>query len=125
LPREDAPKAVESELDAARRYLDAIAQSSVPSGVAVTGHAAFGPAGEVILEAGRIHNASAIVVATHGRSGLSRLVMGSVAEEVLRGTTIPLLIVRPTDAHVDRAQATAAVLGEPVTRGRNGRGENG
>jgi hypothetical protein len=31
---------------------------------------------------------------THGRSGVGRLVLGSVAESVLRGTTAPILIVR-------------------------------
>ena len=35
-----------------------------------------------------------IVMSTHGRSGLDRLVAGSVAERVLRGTTVPMLVVR-------------------------------
>jgi nucleotide-binding universal stress UspA family protein len=118
LQREDAPERVESELDAARRYLDAKAEGSVPPGIAITGYAAIGQAGDVILEAGRINNVSAIVLATHGRSGLPRLVMGSIAEDLLRRTTIPLLIIRPTHMHIDREQATPAVRGEPVTRGR-------
>src|SRR5690606_20300256 len=37
----------------------------------------------------------ALAIATHGRSGLSRLVLGSVAEEVLRATDRPLLLYRP------------------------------
>jgi hypothetical protein len=37
---------------------------------------------------------------THGRSGLGRLVLGSVAESVLRGTTTPILIVRSDAAPV-------------------------
>jgi hypothetical protein len=38
---------------------------------------------------------------THGRSGLGRLVLGSVAESVLRATTIPILIVRDDHAPLD------------------------
>jgi len=36
-----------------------------------------------------------IAMTTHGRTGLSRLLVGSVAEEVLRAVTIPLLLWRP------------------------------
>jgi nucleotide-binding universal stress UspA family protein len=38
--------------------------------------------------------ADLIVIGTHGRSGLSRLLLGSVAEEVVRGATVPVLLVR-------------------------------
>jgi len=38
--------------------------------------------------------ADLIVLGTHGRSGLSRLLLGSVAEEVVRGTPVPVLLVR-------------------------------
>jgi nucleotide-binding universal stress UspA family protein len=38
--------------------------------------------------------AELIVLGTHGRSGLSRLLLGSVAEGVVRGTNIPVLLVR-------------------------------
>ena len=37
-----------------------------------------------------------VAMATHGRTGLSRLVMGSVATEVLRRVTIPVMLVRPS-----------------------------
>jgi nucleotide-binding universal stress UspA family protein len=38
--------------------------------------------------------ADLIVIGTHGRSGLSRLLLGSVAEGVARGTSVPVLLVR-------------------------------
>jgi len=41
------------------------------------------------------------VMCTHGRSGLGRLVLGSVAESVLRGTTTPILVVRADRAPLD------------------------
>ena len=47
-----------------------------------------------ILDAARFHQADLIVMTTHGRSGLSRLVTGSVTEQVLRRARVPLLVVR-------------------------------
>ena len=41
--------------------------------------------------------ATMVAMATHGRSGLSRLVMGSVAEQVIRKSLVPVLVVRPDD----------------------------
>jgi nucleotide-binding universal stress UspA family protein len=42
----------------------------------------------------------AVAIATHGRSGLSRLIMGSVAEQVLRGAGCPVLLYRPRVARL-------------------------
>lgn len=47
-----------------------------------------------ILDAAKRHDADLIAMTTHGRSGVSRWVMGSVAEKVLRASTVPMLIVR-------------------------------
>jgi nucleotide-binding universal stress UspA family protein len=41
--------------------------------------------------------ASLIVMATHGRSGLSRAVMGSVADKVIRESNLPTLVMRPSE----------------------------
>ena len=46
-----------------------------------------------ILAAGKQVGADLVVMSTHGRSGLSRLVWGSVAERVLRHAEMPLLMV--------------------------------
>jgi nucleotide-binding universal stress UspA family protein len=48
-----------------------------------------------ILEQAATTDASLIAMATHGRSGWERLALGSVADKVLRGTTVPLLLLRP------------------------------
>jgi hypothetical protein len=45
-----------------------------------------------------------IALATHGRSGLSRLVLGSVTEYLLETTKLPLLIVRPVELKRMRAK---------------------
>ena len=38
-----------------------------------------------------------IAIETHGRGGLSRLLLGSVADKVIRGSKLPILIHRPTE----------------------------
>ena len=53
-------------------------------------------------------------MSTHGRSGLGRLVMGSVAESVLRSTTTPILLVRSPQAPVASVSAAAAQPGIAV-----------
>lgn len=49
---------------------------------------------DVIVKQARKWRADLIVIGTHGRRGVSRLVMGSDAEGVVRETTVPVLLVR-------------------------------
>jgi len=55
----------------------------------------YGPPAEAIVEAARFRRADLIVMSSHGRSGLGRLVLGSVAETVLRASSVPILLIRP------------------------------
>lgn len=55
---------------------------------------AVGRTGEMILEAAAEYGADHIVVGTHGRSRLQELFLGSVAEELVRTSTIPVTTVR-------------------------------
>jgi nucleotide-binding universal stress UspA family protein len=54
-----------------------------------------GYAAETIVDAAREIGADAIVIGTHGRRGLTRMFLGSVAERVLRLATIPVIAVPP------------------------------
>lgn len=54
------------------------------------------PAAQIAAYA-EVHEIDLIVMATHGRSGLNRLVHGSVAGEVLRSGVAPVALVRPPD----------------------------
>jgi nucleotide-binding universal stress UspA family protein len=60
----------------------------------------YGPAAASIVEAAHLYPADLIVMSTHGRSGLGRLILGSVAGSVLRGTRTPILMVRDGQAPV-------------------------
>jgi nucleotide-binding universal stress UspA family protein len=59
------------------------------------------PAGEIVAAA-RAADADLIAMTTHGRSGLSRVLFGSVAEAVLRQAMIPVFLLRQTEADVTR-----------------------
>lgn len=69
----------------------------------------FGEAGDAIVEAAEQRAADLIVMATHGRSGISRSWLGSVAEAVLRGTALPVLLVRPQSDQKFSLDETIAV----------------
>jgi nucleotide-binding universal stress UspA family protein len=62
----------------------------------------MGPVGAAIAEHARQCGADLIVMGTHGRRGLRRLVLGSDAEFVVRTTPVPVLLIRsPTSAPKD------------------------
>lgn len=54
-----------------------------------------GRAAEIIVTQAKKWRADIIVIGTHGRRGVRRLVMGSDAEEVVRTSPVPVLLVRP------------------------------
>jgi nucleotide-binding universal stress UspA family protein/quercetin dioxygenase-like cupin family protein len=76
---------------------------------------AEGDAAEEILRLAASLQCDVIVMGTHGRTGLGRLLTGSVAEEVLRKAVCPVLVVKtPLRAAPDAARERAANPGEPV-----------
>ena len=62
------------------------------SGKVVTGYAA-----EEILDLAEAEQVDMIIMGTHGRKGIDRILFGSVAEKVVKSATIPVLTVRPED----------------------------
>jgi nucleotide-binding universal stress UspA family protein len=67
---------------------------------------------DAILAVAREEGSDVIALATHGRSGLTRLVVGSVADKVRRGAEMPVLLYRPqaTDESTGRCRAAAVAL---------------
>ncbi len=58
----------------------------------------FGNPAETIVQVARQEHADMVAMATHGRTGLSHLLIGSVAERVLRELGNPVMLVRPFEA---------------------------
>lgn len=66
---------------------------------------------DIIIAAASADRATLIAMATHGRSGVTRWLLGSVTEKVLRGTVNPLLVVRaPGNSKTDGEAALRSVI---------------
>ena len=76
------------------KYLNEVRQRLANGSVTVEAAVEMGLVAEKIIDYARRHEIDLIVMATHGRSGLSRWVYGSVADKVLRGAEAPVLLVR-------------------------------
>ena len=82
-------------------YLNGVAAGLRESGIRrVKTSVWYGPAAPTIVEAAESERASLIVMTSHGRSGLGRMIFGSVVESVLRGTRTPILVVRDVGAPI-------------------------
>jgi len=79
----------------AQTVLDRVTAAAAEAGVQVSGvHAAGRRADEVIVQTAKQRNADMIVVGSHGRTGLSRLLMGSVSERVIGSAQCPVLVIK-------------------------------
>ena len=87
----------EAETARAKHYLDtlAAAQRTASSAPPVSTRVAYGDAADEICAVAREVGADAIAMATHGRGGLARLLLGSVATRTIHQATVPVLVYRP------------------------------
>ncbi len=65
----------------------------IPQEIKVNSEVRIGITADVINEFAQEKNIDLIVMATHGRTGFSRFMIGSVAEKIIRQSTIPTLII--------------------------------
>jgi nucleotide-binding universal stress UspA family protein len=87
---------MESEEQETKAYLERLAQPLLQKGLHVECVTLHGlQIGEAIVSYADKNNIGLIAIATHGRSGLGRLVFGSVADFVLRESGLPILLVKP------------------------------
>jgi nucleotide-binding universal stress UspA family protein len=75
-------------------YLNSVVNDLAKEGIAAIPVIRHGNAADEILAFAREKNVDLIVMSTHGRSGLSRWVYGSIADKVLRGAHLPVLLIR-------------------------------
>jgi nucleotide-binding universal stress UspA family protein len=89
---------------AGRELLDDVKAANAASGLTITTELGEGDAVDEILRIANENAVGLICVGTHGRQGLARLFIGSVAEGVLRRSDVPVLTVRPSAqaANVER-----------------------
>jgi nucleotide-binding universal stress UspA family protein len=103
----------------AEEYLAPLAAMLRARGVNTSWAVRRGRPDKEIVAAARDTGADLIAMSTHGRSGLGRLLFGSVAEQVLRQADVPVFMMRETDARLaakagDRLQR----IGTPAAQDR-------
>ncbi|TAK20782.1 MAG: universal stress protein [Chloroflexota bacterium] len=84
--------------DDAQQYVDNLAAEVQRAGVDARGVVVVGPTTHVILDEAESANAAVIVLATHGRGGLGRFAMGSIATEIVTHARRPVLLIHPLHA---------------------------
>ncbi|MBI4674511.1 MAG: universal stress protein [Chloroflexi bacterium] len=89
----------------AQVYLDEIASELRAMNLNTSTVVVWGaPVHDTIVQAARELKADLIAMSTHGRSGLARMVIGSVADEIVRHAPAPVLLVRPEIPRVEHAK---------------------
>jgi len=81
-------------MNAAWDRVPALLDMTRSAGVKAEAHVLLGPVATTIIEQSEAGSYGMIMMGTHGRSGLSRVLMGSVAEQVTRRSRLPVLTVR-------------------------------
>jgi nucleotide-binding universal stress UspA family protein len=112
---------VEGRMAEAREYLAPFATELSARGVRVRSEARRGEPVQEIVEGAREVGADLIAMTTHGRSGLGRLLFGSVAEAVLRQAEIPVFLMRMTEAQaavLATQRATGPARRDDIPSGR-------
>lgn len=107
-----------AEMADATRDLEAAAEAPRAAGLTVRTKVTTGYATAEVAAIAREEDADLVVMATHGRGGLARLVLGSVATAALQRTGLPVLLVRPFKAVRSNDEAlpeTQAVAAAPAT----------
>jgi nucleotide-binding universal stress UspA family protein len=115
---------LDEQVAAARRYLADVATRLKESGAHVRCRAEVGPTpAAMIVQLARDEHADLIVMATHGPSGLARVVLGSTTTGALQLAGVPLLIVRPTELQTAQPPAPESHAAPVRTRTNVGRRE--
>jgi nucleotide-binding universal stress UspA family protein len=97
-----APDLARSERDRALSELYSLAaecRTTSKADISVDLHA--GPVNDVLQGYARRNDVDLIVISTHARSGISRLSLGSVTDSLIRHTTIPVLVVKPSSSYLN------------------------
>lgn len=79
------------------------------SGLRVVTAVLEGTVADAILDYAEETNADLVVMSTHGRTGMERWLLGSVAERVVRGAKVPVMLIRPQGEKKEPVMADEAM----------------
>ena len=98
---EDMRRNVEQGAKAsAKDYLSKMADDLKKDGIATNIDVVSGQPAEVILDYAKKNQVDLIIISTHGRSGVSRWALGSVADKILRHSSVPILAASPPSCSI-------------------------
>ena len=89
------PEQLKKEDNTAKAYLKQIAQPIREQGIQVRCKTLIGSPGPTIISYANENNIDLIAIASHGHSGLRNVLLGSVAEYIVRESGLPILMIRP------------------------------
>jgi universal stress protein A len=104
----ELPKLREDLVKDAERRMRQCLESLAADGITATGEVLIGGPSHVIIEQAAEVNADLLVMGTHGRTGITHLLIGSVAERVIRHAPCPVFVVRERKAAATAASAVEA-----------------
>jgi nucleotide-binding universal stress UspA family protein len=110
----ESPDIQTALIEDAQQRLAALVTPSDRARFTTTTEVLCGAGARAIVEYARQQNVDLIVMGTHGRSGVAHLLMGSVAEKVLRAAPCPVLTVRTRPIPAKVVAATAARVAAPA-----------
>jgi nucleotide-binding universal stress UspA family protein len=88
------------ETTRAKRYLRGKVRAAISDGVNASYRVIVGDPAQSIMGTADKENVNLVIMTTHGKSGLKRAIMGSVADKVIRESGKPVLVIRPhTDSN--------------------------
>jgi len=90
----EAPAAVEDMVRKAKEYTAAVRKQAEAAGINAETYVGEAEAWEAVVKLAQDQNVNMIVVGSHGRTGLRRLLMGSVTEKVIGHAPCPVLVVK-------------------------------
>jgi nucleotide-binding universal stress UspA family protein len=91
---EEKERLEKQSMDEAKNYLDQIAKSLKESGVAAESEVLSGDVVSKLVDYANMNEVDLVIISTHGRSGVSRWVWGSVTDRILRAVCVPVTMVR-------------------------------
>jgi nucleotide-binding universal stress UspA family protein len=100
----------------AQSAVDRVTAAMKSAGIHAEGLVSEGRPDEVVIDSAAHSKADLIVVGSHGRTGLSRLILGSISERIMGQAQCPVLIARSAAEHGGHPSP------QPLSRPREGRG---
>ncbi len=106
---------IETEMEEATSYLKTVASSPVLAGIETTSEVMFGSPAMDILAVAESREVDLIVMCSHGRTGFTRWILGSVAHQLVHQSAVPVLVLRESEpplflSHADTKRSVCAFV---------------